>query len=60
MQMSYKEFISYAKQNYSRGGDCVVECWDEQGFNEFCKEFGPMTRKKAQAILDTYANSEGY
>ena len=29
MAMSYKEFMDYAMQNYCRGGDCIVECWDE-------------------------------
>ena len=60
MPMTYKQFLEYAMQNYYRGGDCVVECWDELSFQVYCAEFGPMTKAKADSLFRTYAQSEGY
>lgn len=52
--MSYKEFQQLAMKNYSKGGDCVVECWDEQSFNTYCAEYGPMTEEKAFELFRLY------
>ena len=60
MIMTYKQFMEYAMANYTRGGDCVVECWDELSFRYYCAEFGPMTKEKADSLFRTYAHSEGY
>ena len=38
--MNYKEFIAYAEKNYNKGGDAIVECWDENQFNEYVAECG--------------------
>ena len=27
--MNYNEFMAYAQKNYNKGGDAIVECWDE-------------------------------
>ena len=59
MGMTYNEFIEYAKQNYNRGGDCVVECWDKAAFDYDVQEFGPMTKEKADSLFRLYAPSEG-
>jgi hypothetical protein len=59
MAMSYKEFMEYAMQNYCRGGDCIVECWDELSFRYYCEEFGPMTKEKADSLFRLYRNCEG-
>lgn len=59
MAMTYKQFMEYAIQNYCRGGDCVVECWDELSFDFHCAEFGPMTKQKADSLFRMYAQSEG-
>ena len=60
MAMTYQQFIQFAMENYSKGGDCVVECWDELSFRYYCEEFGPMTKEKALALFRTYRNCEGY
>lgn len=45
--LNYEELIEYAKQHYTTGGDGIYECWDEQVYNEYIKEFGPITKKRA-------------
>ena len=60
MGMTYKQFMEYAMANYNRGGDCVVECWDELSFDSYCAEFGPMTKREADSLFRMYAQSEGY
>ena len=45
--LTYEEFIAMAKQNYNKGGDGYVECWEEYQFDYYVKEFGPITEKKA-------------
>jgi hypothetical protein len=46
-------------QNYCKGGDCIVECWDELSFRYYCEEFGPMTKEKADSLFRLYRNCEG-
>lgn len=45
--MTYDELMTFALENYSKGGDSIYECWDESTFNEYMQEFGPITKKKA-------------
>lgn len=45
--MTYEELMEYAKQHYNKGGDLTYECWDRQAFDEYVKEFGPITKSKA-------------
>ena len=45
--ITYEELIEFAKENYTKGGDSVYECWDEQTFNTYVEEFGPITKKSA-------------
>ena len=45
--LTYEEFIDLAKQNYCKGGDGYVECWEEYQFNDYVTMFGPITEKKA-------------
>lgn len=52
--MNYKEFQQFAMENYSKGGDCVVECWDEESFRAYCAEAGPMTEEKALSPFRLY------
>lgn len=59
MGMTYMQFLEYAMANYNRGGDCVVECWDELSFDFYCAEFGPMTKRQADSLFRMYAQSEG-
>ena len=52
--LSYKELIALAFDHYCEGGDGVYECWDEQTFNEYVKEFGQMTEKSALNMFRLY------
>lgn len=54
--LTYAEFMALAQENYCKGGDCVVECWDEVEFNDYVKEFGPITKEKAYSIFRLYAS----
>ena len=45
--LSYEELMDLARANYSKGGDTVYECWDRRTFDEYVKEFGPITKSKA-------------
>ncbi len=56
--LSYEEFIELAKKNYSKGGDVAVECWDERTFNEYVKNFGPMTKKEALQTFRTWHDEQ--
>ena len=56
MTMNYKQFQELAMKNYTKGGDCVVECWDELSFRYYCEEFGPMTKEKADLSLKISTN----
>lgn len=46
--------MALARENYGKGGDGYVECWDERTFAYFVKEFGPITRASA---LDAFAQA---
>lgn len=54
--MNYKQFQEFAMKNYAKGGDCVVECWDEESFRVYCAEFGPMTEEKALSLFRLYSS----
>lgn len=45
--LSYSEFMELARQNYTRGGEIFYECWEEYQFNDYVKQFGPITRAGA-------------
>ena len=51
--LTYKELIDLAKKYYNRGGDGFVECWDEAMFNDYVKDFGPITKAKALRMFET-------
>ena len=53
-KLSYEEFQDLAMKNYNKGGDCVVECWDEKAFNEHCRLFGYMSYSGAMKIINDY------
>lgn len=54
--LTYGAFMALAQKNYCKGGDCVYECWDEDAFNDYVKEFGPITEEKAYGIFRLYAS----
>lgn len=45
--ITYREFLALALENYTKGGDTFYECWEEYQFDDYVKEFGPMTRSDA-------------
>nr|DAT50777.1 MAG TPA: hypothetical protein [Caudoviricetes sp.] len=45
--LTYAELMALARENYNKGGDGYVECWDERTFAYFVKEFGPITKARA-------------
>lgn len=49
--LTYDELMDYAKKHYYKGGDATYECWDERTFNEFVKEFGPITKSRALSMF---------
>ncbi len=49
--LSYDELISLARKHYNDGGDGIVECWDENTYNTYIKEYGPITTKVAMQII---------
>lgn len=51
--LNWKEFYKLALRNYENGGDGIVECWDENTFNEYVNEFGPITEEVALDMFDT-------
>ena len=52
--LTYDELIEYAKKHYNKGGDSVYECWDERTYNEYVKEFGPITKRVALDMFKLY------
>lgn len=66
--LSFKDLYELARANYENGGDTIVECWDERTFNDYVREFGPITEKDALEMFstcseiekDSYGTSEFY
>lgn len=46
-ELTYQEFMELARMNYIKGGMVFYECWEEYQFNDYVKEFGKITTKKA-------------
>ncbi len=56
--LTYEEFIALAKENYSRGGDVAVECWERYQFEDYVKMFGPVTKTKALRMFRDWKSQE--
>lgn len=56
--LTYEEFIALAKENYSKGGDVAVECWESYQFDEYVKLFGPVTKTRAMQMFRQWKNEE--
>lgn len=52
--LTYEGFQALAREYYTRGGDTVVECWDERDFHEWVEECGPMSHQDALNIFKLY------
>lgn len=63
-ELTWKEFYKLALRNYETGGDGIVECWDENTFNEYVAKYGPITEKIAHGMfhtaVDVYNDMCGY
>lgn len=59
MALTYEEFQKLAQENYTKGGDRVVECWDKKAYIQECKANGPITKKRALEIFKLYADVDG-
>ena len=56
--ISYEEFQALGHKYYTNGGDVIVECWDEEAYNDYCKEFGQMTERGALNLIGMYEEIE--
>lgn len=56
--LTYEEFIALAKENYTKGGDVAVECWEQREFDFYVKEFGPVTKTKAMRMFRQWKDEE--
>ncbi|MGM9540140.1 hypothetical protein [Anaerovibrio sp.] len=45
--LTYEEFTNLAREWYRWGGATFYECWDENAFNEYVKEFGRISKTRA-------------
>ena len=50
--------VELAKANSTKGGLVVLETWKKYQFDDYVKQFGPMTKKKkALALFKLYHNT---
>lgn len=49
--ISFPELMEMAKDKYNEGGDGIVECWDENTYKAYVKEFGPMKKADADMLI---------
>ena len=47
-----------ARENYAKGGDVVVECWEKYQFEDYVKLFGSVTRARAFQMLRRWRSEE--
>lgn len=51
--LTYEDLIILALEFYTLGGDGIYECWDQKTFDDYVKEFGPITKAKAFQLFKT-------
>ena len=56
--LTYEEFIALAKENYNKGGDVAVECWEKYQFDEYVEMFGPVTKTKTMQMFRRWKDEE--
>ncbi len=47
-----------ARENYAKGGDVVVECWEKYQFEDYVKLFGSVTKARALQMLRRWRSEE--
>lgn len=55
--LSFAEFMALAKANYAKGGDTFVECWDENTYEYWTREFGAFTKVSALQAFELSRSS---
>lgn len=55
--LTWDEFRRLAKDNSTKGGLVVLETWEKYQFDDYVKQFGPMTKKDALALFKLYHNT---
>lgn len=56
--LTYEQFMALARENYDKGGDGYVECWDDRTFAYYVHEFGPITEARALEMFDMALDQE--
>ena len=56
--LTYEEFITLAKENYTKGGNVAVESWERYQFYEYVKMFGSVTKTKALRMFRQWREEE--
>ena len=49
--ISFMELLEMARDKYNEGGGGIVECWDENTYNDYVKRFGPMKKADADMLI---------
>ena len=47
-----------ARENYAKGGDVVMECWEKYQFEDYVKLFGSVTKARALQMLRRWRSEE--
>lgn len=50
--LTFDELMVYAREHYNEGGDGVYECWDKYTYDEYVRQFGPITKKVALDMFE--------
>lgn len=51
--ITFEELMKLAVRYYMQGGSEIIEFWDKNSFDEYEKEFGPMSRETAIKLMKT-------
>ena len=52
--LSLGELLSIAKDNYTKGGDTVYECWDQQFYDDYVGISGPVKRQDTDWLFSMF------
>lgn len=55
--LTFDQFMQLANSNYMDGGSDIIEFWDEDAFNKYVGEFGPMTKEIALKLMKVMKES---
>lgn len=49
--VTFEELQKLALKHYNEGGDGIVECWDQNTFDEYVRMFGPISKRAAMRLV---------